>query len=368
MMIGSSGPAEDAAVRAQLDRYQAQSKNTVKVNFVPDYNTALKTALAGGSPPDVFNVGPDTLPDFAQAGILLPIGDKMEDPDDFYPAVRKALTFEGEFYAVPKDFSTLALQYNVDDFEKAGLTPPTTWAELKAAALKLSSPDHPGMVISPTYTTLGAFFTQAGGWITNDDGTQMTADTPEMMQAIEYAADLYRSGAAATSPEVGAGWSGEAFGEKKTSIILEGNWVVGALKKDFPDVNYKTVPMPVGPAGEGTLVYTGGYAVAKASKNSEAGIDLIKFLTSKEEMLAYTKDFPVMPSRASLTEEWLSSYPDLKPYVDGVAYARSNEFRPGFTAVLDSFNSDLQALVDGKKQAGPVLAKLQQTGTQALEG
>ncbi len=36
-------------------------------------------------------------------------------------------------------------------------------------------------------------------------------------------------------------------------MTIEGNWIKGAVKNDYPDLKYKTVELPAGPKGKGTL-------------------------------------------------------------------------------------------------------------------
>jgi len=104
----SSSTAEDAALRKAIDEYNAGHANKVNLNILPEYDTALQTALAGGSPPDVVYLNDNKLPDMAKANALEPIGDQIADGGDFYPRLREAFTYDGKFYCPPKDFSTLS--------------------------------------------------------------------------------------------------------------------------------------------------------------------------------------------------------------------------------------------------------------------
>src|SRR5262245_12655099 len=177
MYAFSSSPAEDSTLRKVVDDYNKLGRNTVTINILPEYDTALQTALAGGSPPDVFYVNDNKLPDLAKAGALEPIGDKMDDPNDFYESLRKSFTYNGVYYCPPKDFSTLQLVYNVDELAAAGVKPPTTWTELTDAATKLTKPGHAGLAINPEFYRWGVFMAAAGAWVTNDEITKMTMDT-----------------------------------------------------------------------------------------------------------------------------------------------------------------------------------------------
>ncbi|MCW2640234.1 MAG: putative transporter substrate binding protein, partial [Dactylosporangium sp.] len=218
MYAFSSSPAEDSTLRTIVDGYNKLGRNTVKVNIVPEYDTALQTALAGGQPPDVFYVNDNKLPDLAKAGALEPIGDKVDNPGDFYDSLKQSFTYKGVNYCPAKDFSTLQLVYNVDEFAAAGVQPPTTWDELKTAAQKLTKPGRPGLVMNPEFYRWGVFLAQAGAWPTDADVTKMTMDSPEVRQSLQYLADGHKQGYFGTPSAVGAGWGGEALGKGKAAM------------------------------------------------------------------------------------------------------------------------------------------------------
>ena len=57
---------------------------------------------------------------------------------DYFPVVKKDLSLGNETFAVPFGFDTLALYYNPELLQKAGVSVPTNWTEFKAAAKKLT--------------------------------------------------------------------------------------------------------------------------------------------------------------------------------------------------------------------------------------
>jgi multiple sugar transport system substrate-binding protein len=143
VMGWSSSQAEDEALSALIEQFNAETGAKATFNPVPEYDATLQSALAGNSPPDVFYVDSNRLPDLADAGVLAPVPEGViSDPDDIYPSLREAFTYDGTWYCPPKDFSTLALVYDVQAFEEAGLQPPTTWEELRAAAEELTTDDR----------------------------------------------------------------------------------------------------------------------------------------------------------------------------------------------------------------------------------
>jgi len=151
-------------------------------------------------------------------------------------------------------------------------------------------------------------------------------------------------------------------------MTIEGNWIVGAMKTDFPNVKYAVAELPAGPSGKGTMAFSVCYGVAKASKNKAAAVDFVKYLTSPEKQLEFTKQFPVMPSRKSLADQWLADKKELQAFVAGADYAKKSVFVPGFTTVIDTLNDGIQGLAAGNKPVGDVVTATQSAGKDVLGG
>ena len=372
LMGWASSDAENTRLQEIVDKWNAANPDsTVQLNLVPDYDTKLQTALAGGSPPDIFYIDSFKLPDLVAAKAVAPIGDKLTNPDDFYPSMRNAFTVDGTFYCPPKDFSTLALEYNKDLFDAAGVAYPTadwTWDDLRAAAEQLTNKDNGtyGMVLSPDFARLIAFIYQGGGAVTDEGFTKMTLDSDAVKQATDFYINLVADGFAAQPSDLDSGWAGEAFGKGKAAMAMEGNWIVPFLKDQYPDIKYGVAELPAGSAGKATMAFTVCYGIPANGKNNDKALKVVDYLTGAEGMKAWTDLGLAMPTRASLAEGWLAQYPDLKPFIAGADYAHKWQFRPGFQDVLDAFNAGLQDAFAGNQTADTVLSSVQDVGNQVL--
>ncbi|MFD9690081.1 extracellular solute-binding protein [Kitasatospora sp. NPDC059146] len=368
VLIASSGEAETAAVKAATAAWAQRTGNTVTVQIASNINQQLGQAFAGGNPPDLFYVNSDQFANYAKGGSLYAYGDQIADAADFSEQLRKAFSHDGRLTCLPKDSSTLALAVNTTLWQQAGLTEadyPTTWQQLADDAAKLTKDGVTGLVTAPDYQRLGALFKQAGSWITNPEQTAMTADAPGNRQALEYVQGLLKAGSAKYVAEVDAGWGGEALGKGKAAMTIEGNWLKGAMAKDYPNVPYKVLPLPAGPAGPGTLAFSNCWGIAAKSRHQAAGVDLVRQLTSGDQQLEFAKAFGVMPSRTSALAAYAEKYPESKAWVDGVAHAQPPVTVPGFNQVLTQFNTDLQSLRTADPAA--ILAALQRNGEQAVK-
>ncbi|MFI0908457.1 extracellular solute-binding protein [Streptomyces sioyaensis] len=367
VLIASSGDAEAKTVKASAAAWAKQSGNTVTVDVAKDINQQLAQSFTGHKPPDAFYVDSAQFANYAKGGSLYPYGDQINDTNDFSAQLRASFTYHGKLVCLPKDTSTLALAINTDLWKKAGLTAkdyPTTWAQLKQVAAKLTSKGVTGLVTNGEYARVGVFMKQAGGWITSADQTKMTADSKQNTEALAYVQSLLKSGSMKYASQVDTNWGGEALGKGKAAMTIEGNWLAGGMEADFPDVKYTVVPLPAGPAGKGTLAFSQCWGVAQDSSHRAAAVDLVKYLTSSAQQLKNAAAFGVMPSRTSAQAAYAKRNPSAKAWADAGAYAQGPVTVAGFDKVLTQFNTDLAGLAtaDPKK----ILADLQRNGEQAL--
>src|SRR5262249_44515670 len=135
----------------------------VKVNYHPVGNnlpTILATAITGGHPPDMADIAqPGTMRQYALQGKLKPITFANSTlAQNFAPSWRALGQVNGKQYAIPFKAANKSLYwYNVKDFKNAGVTAPTTWAQLTKAASTLQASG------TPAYSLCGA-----SGWTLTD--------------------------------------------------------------------------------------------------------------------------------------------------------------------------------------------------------
>lgn len=345
VLIGSSGDAETKAVQDAVAAWSKESGTEATVIAASDLAQQLSQGFASSKPSDVFYLSSDSLAGFASNGSLEAYGDKLSTKDDFYPALMEAFTLDGKQYGAPKDFSTLALIINTELWQAAGLSDadlPTDWDGLTAVAQKLTQGDVVGLAVSGEYARLGAFMAQAGGELVTDG--KATADSAQNVEGLNYVKSLLSAGTLKFAKDLGAGWGGEAFGKKQCAMTVEGNWITGGLEADFPDVTYRVAELPAGPAGKATLQFTNAWGIAADSSQQDDALELVEFLTSKEQQMAFAKAFGVMPSLTAAAADWAAEYPDLAAFSAGAEYAKNVPAQAGVSDVIADLNSQLESL------------------------
>ncbi|EYT57680.1 MULTISPECIES: sugar ABC transporter substrate-binding protein [Microbacterium] len=345
VLIGSSGDAETAAVQSAVDAWSADSGTKVTVQVASNLDQELSQGFAAGDPADLFYLSTDQASGYAANGSLEAYGDQLANKDDFYPSLVENFTVDGTFYCAPKDFSTLSLIINTQMWTEAGLTDadlPKTWDDLAAVAQKLTTAEHVGLAFGAEYQRVGVFMAQAGGGLVSD-GT-VIADDAANVEALEYVKSHLVDGTFAYAKDVGAGWGGEALGKQSAAMVIEGNWITGALSNDYSTLEYTVAELPEGAGGKGTLQFTNCWGMAADSPNQQAALDLVEYLTSADSQLAFSKAFGPMPSIKSAAEDWTSANPTLEAFLAGADYAQFPPNQAGTADVIADFNSQLESL------------------------
>jgi multiple sugar transport system substrate-binding protein len=353
-------------VKTAVAAWSTKSGTPAEVQVASDLNQQTAQGFASGSPADIMYVG-DQFAAYAKAGNLYDYSAQMTNKADFYPSLVSAFSYKGQLVCAPKDFSTLGLVINTDMWKAAGLTDadlPTTWDQLEAAAKKLTTGGVVGLSYGPEVARLGAFMAEAGGGLVDASGNA-AANSQANIDALTFAKKLETEGVAKNSKDLGAGWGGEAFGKKLAAMVIEGNWISGAMDKDYKGVGWKAVELPAGKA-KGTLVFSNCWGVAAKSKNVGGAVDLVNFLTSKDQQLAFGKAFGVIPSIQSAADQFKADNPLLVPFVNGATYAQSLPAQPGVAPVLADLNSKLPGLKTADPKA--ILDATQTDLDAALKG
>jgi multiple sugar transport system substrate-binding protein len=375
LMGAPSSPEESRLLEQVLADFGAKFP-TIAVKWEPvaqQYFEKLQTDLAAGTAADVFYVDSLLAPDLMKRELLMELDPLIErdkvDVADFYASLLGAFQWQGKTYGLPKDWSSLALVWNVERAREAGIDrPPATWDELKLAAAGLTRGTQMfGAVTPPELPRLGAFIYQAGGRLVSDDRSRMALNSPEGLQALELYYGLYRDGHATTPADTGTQWPGDTFAKGRAAMVFEGNWIFPFLKKDAPNLGFGIAELPAGPKGKGTFAFTVSYSVNARSQHAEAAWTLVRYLTGPDGMRKWTSLGLAMPARKSLEAEWAAQFKEREPFLKAASYARPWQLGPGGQEINDKVATPaLQAVFAGTMSPREALAEIERRGNEIL--
>ncbi len=368
LATATSSPEEDKIVDDQLANF-AKAYPNVKVQrntIASDYDTKIKTLIAGNDAPDIFYVDSLIAPDYIADKVLEPLNplaDKFKvNIGDFYPNLTKAFTgSDGKVYGLPKDHNTLGMFYNKDLFQKAGITDaPKTWEDLRAAATKLKAvmgADASPIVADPDLARLLPFVYQAGGSMLTDDAKSSKVTDPGFKKGLDFYYGLRKDGLSKKASEVGADWAGDALSKGKAAIVFEGGWLVPVMEKSTLAKSYGIAELPKGDQ-QATMDFTVAYVMSAKAKDKDASFALLSFLTSESQQRLLSDRGLALPSRKALTEAFVAKFPLRKPLVDGTNYARPWQFGVGFGGFADKANPVLQSLFNNSINSDDAVKKM----------
>ena len=136
---------ESAALQEIVKKFDAAGGDWVDTAIAGGQNARTQgiNRIVGGNPPTAmqFNTGRQ-FEEVVENGLLNPIDDvaTKEHWADLIPAIfAKSIAFDGKVYAVPVNIHGQNwVLYNTSVFEKAGVEPPKTWADVIAIGPKLA--------------------------------------------------------------------------------------------------------------------------------------------------------------------------------------------------------------------------------------
>ena len=297
----------------------------IRVFYTPDPEDVPGTMpgmFSAGTAPDVVSGCCDFFPAWAQAGYLMDLGpyvardlpaDQIAEWDD--AQYRSFFTADGAQYALPKYHGSLAVYYNRDLFDAAGLPYPTrdwTYDDYLAAMRALTrdsngdgATDVWGSTFDPIYDRVQIHVNAFGGHYANpDDPTDCVLDSPEATAALDWLrARIQQDGVMATSLALNKLETRRAFWEGRVAMVEDGSW---ALKDILANANFRVgvAPFPAGPVQRATLASTDGFAISATTAHPEEAWELLKFLIGKEYALAMAEANFLQPARAPLVGQW----------------------------------------------------------------
>lgn len=358
------GKGEEDGTKTITENFsKAHSNVGFKVEYIPQDNLPqkLQSGLATGTGPDIMAIDTQWPAVYSGLGALAELPKDLQGfiKENTYPLVQTAITWKGQFVAVPQDSSDLVLGYNVKLLDEAGLntdTGPADWQELTDWAIKLTKRDGAGKL---TQTGLFAEWSEwdwtswlaaAGGqWWQNLEGVDYLetpfVDAMQFYQDVVHQHKIYDVG---TLPD--------AFTHGTAAMALAGPWTVTGMKQDAPDLEWRSWIVPPQKAGGTSGTTLGGWhlGINSKSKNLDPTWEFIRFHVEKENRVLWLKLTARTPPYNDLEdEEIFKSDPNVATLVKQMAFNEGHG-KPASSAYLDVRDNITQCIDRIVKQSEDV--------------
>ncbi|HEY8425654.1 MAG TPA: ABC transporter substrate-binding protein [Limnochordales bacterium] len=295
----------------------AVEKYGIEVRYEPiaeDFSTYLYNSLSAGTAPDLFYVDIFWAEPLMAAGQLEPLDAYLErskvlSKADIIPSLLEAFTYNGKVYGIPKDFNTLAVFYNKDLFDEAGVPYPDendTWKTFTDKLRRVSRPHEGiyGIALPPEFARFGAF-AYAAGFKLFDERGRSDLSQKGFVEAFEWYTGLIKEGIGVLPADLGQSWGGGAFATERVATAIEGAWMLGFLRDQAPNLRYGATLLPrhPGTGQRGNFIYTVSWSINAASRVKEEAFRVLEALTSPEAQQWVLQRGLALPSRHALLND-----------------------------------------------------------------
>ncbi|GAA3343054.1 sugar ABC transporter substrate-binding protein [Curtobacterium pusillum] len=312
--------------------------------------------------PDVLMLDNPDVQQIAESGALSDLGDYGLDASGDVPAVKAANSYKGKLYGLQPVTNSIALYYNKKLLADAGVQPPKTWDELKAAAKKLTKGSTYGFAMSNINTYEGTWQFLPLLW--SNGGDEKDIATPEATQALQLVDDLQSDGSMSKSS---INWAqadvNNQFLAGKAAMMINGPWQLPALNAK-KGLEFDSVPIPT-PTGSETVAPLGGEAFTVPQTGNKDTMKLAgKFVgclnTAKMQKVIAGVTGNV-PTNLEVGAAWATDHPQVASFVTTVktARARTGELGPDWPKAATKIYTAVQLTLTGKADPEAALQQAQ---------
>jgi len=307
----------------------------IKIKYVKqspkNYRERLQSSLSSGQGPDIFRFHASWTP--MLKSYLSPIPSSVvsakEFKDNYYPVVSEQLVSSGQFVGVPLMYDGLALFYNEEILNTANATPPSTWAELRLLAQKLTVKSANGIEragLAIGNTTNVEHFSDILAVLMLQNGADFTKpNSQETKDALLFYTNFV------TKDGV---WSEKlpsstvAFARGDVAMMFAPSWRAHEIKAQNPSLKFKTMTLPQ--LSDKRVAWASYWAegINAKSKNQEITAKFLAYLNKDENLKKFyskaseTRPFGEIYPKVSMAKDLVNDGV-VASYLDDATYAES---------------------------------------------
>jgi len=312
MIWGS--PAYIDAAKELVAQFNAEN-GAIEVEYrsVPwaDWYQTYLTAIGSGTAPDISTGAGYQSVQFYDQGAIRPLDDLVEElkaageADDFLPGTIDTLRYDDKYVSIPWGIDIRVWFYRKDLLEAAGVQPPKTWDELRAAAKATTKDGKYGVVSSGdtggSHYLYNAILNNGGGLFNGERKLDLRND--RNVQAFQMLADIVKDGS--VNP-ASTGYNSDdkraAFYRGEAAFMLDGPGAI-AQAGDAADKIGIVEPL-AGPNGDkGTIFWVNNIMVYQQTEHPEEVKTFLKWWSKNQAPLWTKGQCGQIPARKSISAD-----------------------------------------------------------------
>jgi len=284
--------------------------------------------------------------------------------DQYSAAQLNAMSFDGRTVTMLFDEDCYALYYRRDIFEQKGISVPTSWDELRAAALSLaeksngsSKPNKYLMEVDPDTFHYASYLFQNDGAILNPANSKAVFNSQEGVQALEYYKGFLDNG---TGIYWGVGQGDRLAGLNSGTLAMfeDGPYYMGIMRDSAAKLKGKW-GIAIAPYSKKPGSYLGGtgLSIPVNAPHADAAWTFIQYLLEPKNSVGVATFSGAAPGLQAALHSPVLAKPD--PYFGGedvwkvwiptLGIATHYPYVKEWTAIDQAITNALQAALLGKQ-------------------
>ncbi len=305
----------------------------------PEFMAKVTAAVIADSRPNVTSVASERFQDLRAMNALIDITDRVANwvrRGDFDDARFVPITHEGRVYGVPAFSFVDWIYYRKDWFDEAGIAVPTTLAEFREAAIKVTdaSKGRYGFALrggpggqNHVINMMEAF----GSPVLHEDGT-VGLDRDKAIEAVDfYAGLLFRDNAVPPSaPNDGFRQIIESFQTGQTAMVYHHTGSYQDISSMLePGTQFGTMAVPSGPAKRVARLAYAFHSIS-SEENADASWEWVKFWGEPDAAVAFLEKTGYFPaSSVAAQDERIAGNPMYAAAADTLGFGIPQPSFPG---------------------------------------
>lgn len=291
------------------------------------YNQKLKASFSAKKPPDIAEMFGTWVPEYAKNGLLAEIPDGDQLKNEYYEAPLGGYTLNDKLYGLPLEFNIEngGMLIHPDMLKAQGISqPPSTWDELVADAKKLTIRDGNRIKVKGfdfvsgdniTFTFLSMILQQNGKYW--GDNGHVHFQTPEAQKAMTALTSLISGDKVADLTTFGGELdTSDYFFQGGSAMTYRGPWSIAAGLNTYKVKDFEYVPVPSFTTNPPVFAAESGWGLvaSQKSKQQQAAIDFIKYLSTNDNLLDWNLNTFTVPAKKEVAEnpEFVKANPYMK--------------------------------------------------------
>jgi multiple sugar transport system substrate-binding protein len=307
--------------------------------------------------------------EYAAQGWLLDVTSAVEErADEFIESTLATARYDDKYWAVPFNTNAGFIYYRTD---QVGQDAPQDWQSMYEEAEQNNGLVYQGARYEGLTVNFLELLYSAGGAVTNEEGTEATADSQETRDVLEFMRQGVESGAVPQAVTTYMEEESRRAFEAGDATYMR-NWpyayALGKESNIADDFAVGTFPSYQGNEGAGVL---GGYdlAISAYSENPEGSLAFINFATSPEQQVILATEASLPPVTTEVYDD--PQVRDALPFAaelrDAVAQAEPRPVSPVYPQISEAIYTNVFAALQGDMPPDEAASAMNEEIQQALE-